>query len=399
MVSSLLRLLGQWSKFLVVRVASFAVLALIAVMLSVWFGQYIPREISGFVGEEAMNTIVDTIATSMLAVTTFSLSIMAAAYQTASASMTPRSRLVLRQDSVTQSVLATFVGAFLFSLVVIILRATPLIGESERFLLFCATLAVVVLMLVAILRWIWRLETLGSNDDTLMKLQDHACAAMEAYACAPALGGHVWTEAERDALHGAAHITAREAGYVQQIMENVLQDVAEKEDTLVYVAVSTGDYVVPGQVLLYAKGLSDEAEATLRLAFYIRPTRSFAQDPALGVQVMTEVASRALSPAVNDPQTAVDVANRLSAVFCVSSGVERTGEVCCERVWIIPQSLPEMFAQSYGVIVRDGAEQGEVLSAVRESLGRVVRHGGKRTGELAAKMLEELEPREAARAG
>ena len=388
MFSSLVRLAVQWSRFLLVRVVLFAMLALVSVAASLFFGDMIPQKISRFVGEEAMNTIVNTLAASMLAVTTFSLSIMLAAYQSAAGAMTPRSRLVLRQDRVTQSVLATFVGAFVFSLVVIILRATPLIGEKERFLLFCATVIVVILVLVAMVRWIRRLETLGANDDTLIKLERHAINAMKNFIQSPALGAHVWSACERDEMEGAPGVRATRPGYVQQIMEGILQEVAVEHDLFVYAVVRTGDYVVPGQTLAYAEGLPEKARDGLRRAFYIRSERSFEQDPRLGVQVMTEVASRALSSAVNDPQTAVDVAHRLSAVFCQKAG-KHSGKVTCGRVWVIPQDLGEMMRQSYGVIMRDAKGNEEVLEAARESLSRVARHGEERVAKLAEQMLED----------
>jgi uncharacterized membrane protein len=377
---SFVRLVRQYSRFLLVRVVLYALMALVAVASAILFGDYIPDSVTGFVGAEAMDAILTTLASSMLAVTTFSLSIMAAAMQGASGTLTPRSRLVLRQDGETQSVLSAFVGAFVFSLVTIILRATPLVGEKERFVLFCASVLVVCLVLVAIIRWIRRLETLGATDDTVLKLQARAEAAMKAYGAAPSLGAHVWTRAERDGMRGKSCIAAKRDGYVQQIMEELLQEVAKENDIFVYVAVSTGDYVVEGQPLVYADGsenLEITDQAKLREAVFLQQARGFDQDPQLGVTVLTEVASRALSPAVNDVQTAVDIVHRLSSVFLKAENGAH--ELRCSHVWIIPQALEEMFAASFDVIARDGADAGELMAAIVESLGRIEAMG---QGEL-----------------
>ena len=45
-------------------------------------------------------------------------------------------------------------------------------------------------------------------------------------------------------------------------------------------------------------------------AFTIGAERTFDQDPRFGLCVLAEIASRALSPAVNDPGTAIDVIGR-----------------------------------------------------------------------------------------
>ena len=161
---------------------------------------------------------------------------------------------------------------------------------------------------------------------------------------------------------------------------NALQEVAEENDTLAYVAVQTGDYVVAGQPLIYTEAgesLSEADQTKLREAVFLQQGRGFDQDPNLGVVVLTEVASRALSPAVNDVQTAVDVVHRLSSVFLKAG--EAQHEVRCTHVWIIPQSLEAMFAASFDVIARDGADAGELMAAIVESLGRIEAMG---QGEL-----------------
>ena len=60
----------------------------------------------------------------MLAVTTFSLNVMTSAYGSAANNVTPRATRLLREDPVTQNVLSTFIGSFLFSIVGIVVLKT-----------------------------------------------------------------------------------------------------------------------------------------------------------------------------------------------------------------------------------------------------------------------------------
>ncbi len=72
----------------------------------------IPESISVKVGAEAVDNILNILASSMLAVTTFSLSIMVTAYGSATTNVTPRATRLVVEDVTTQNVLATFIGSF-----------------------------------------------------------------------------------------------------------------------------------------------------------------------------------------------------------------------------------------------------------------------------------------------
>ncbi|MEJ1268514.1 DUF2254 family protein [Pantoea ananatis] len=79
-----------------------------------------------------MDNILNILASSMLAVTTFSLSTMVTAFGSATTHVTPRAMKLVVEDSTTQNVLATFIGSFLFSLVGIIALNMGAYGEQGR---------------------------------------------------------------------------------------------------------------------------------------------------------------------------------------------------------------------------------------------------------------------------
>lgn len=396
MIASFLNMLRRLSRRLVVRVLLIAALAVVALAFAVLFGQYIPQGWVAFLGDESLDAILTTLASTMLTVTTFSLSVMTAAFHNAAGLATPRARLVWREDHVTHSVLASFVGAFLFSLVAIVLRATPLVGPRESLVLFAFAIVVVAQVVYSILRWINHLETLGSMDATVSELERFALTSANTYAQNPCFGGHPMDQAPD--LSGCAPIEVRatRAGYVQFIYLDILQAWAEEsEEGAVLVEVQPGDYVFEGQCLLRAVHVEDRASLADE-AVVIAGTRSFDQDYRLGVTVLTEIASRALSPGINDPRTAVDVVNRLGSVLhkcCPAEDVR--AETQYDRLYFHPVALAELHRLSFDVIVRDGKGLAEVTGTIKRVLDTLEDLSGQAGQEAARdtrdRLLERLD--------
>ncbi len=82
--------LHQLTKRLWFRASLFSLLGIATALLAVVFKDYIPESLSARMGADAVDKILGIIASSMLAVTTFSLSTMVSAYGAASSGVTPR---------------------------------------------------------------------------------------------------------------------------------------------------------------------------------------------------------------------------------------------------------------------------------------------------------------------
>ena len=117
-----------------------------------------------------------------------SLSTMVTAYGAASSGVTPRATTLVMEDTTTQNALATFIGSFLFSLVGIIALSTGAYGAQGRVLLFAVTIAVVVLVVYTLLRWIDHLSKLGRVGETIDRVEKAAMAAIRQRAQWPCLG-------------------------------------------------------------------------------------------------------------------------------------------------------------------------------------------------------------------
>jgi uncharacterized membrane protein len=102
-------------------------------------------------------------------------------------------------------------------------------------------------------------------------------------------------------------------GAIQAIDFRGLGKWAHAHECLVVIRHPVGTFVSAGATLieLYGRDPGPDAEDRLRSMVALGVERTIEQDPAFAVRIMVDIAIRALSPAVNDPTTAVQVLNHL----------------------------------------------------------------------------------------
>lgn len=366
----------QFSRRLWVRAALISLLAVAAVASAGLLRDYIPEDFAARIGADSVDSILAILASSMLAVTTFSLTTMVSAYAAATSQVTPRATRLLREDTTTQNVLATFIGSFLFSLLGIVALATGLYGEQGRVTLFIFTLGVIALIVVTLLRWIEHLSGFGRVDDTTLRVENAATEALGNWVKTPCHGARLLEGPDDIPAHAQA-LHDRRIGYVQHIDVGKLQAWAEEHDGEVFVVALPGSYVEPTRPVAWVVG-GDASAELVEEAFIVGNDRSFYQDPRFGLAVLAEIASRALSPAVNDPATAIDVIGRAVRVLskCADSDGRPRGEVQCPRVYLPTLQMGDLFNDVFSPIARDGAALVEVHMRLQKALAILARMGG-----------------------
>ncbi|WP_376877510.1 DUF2254 domain-containing protein [Albirhodobacter sp. R86504] len=349
-----------------VTVVAYGVLGVFVALIGPLAGRFVPDGASYKLGADAVEPILEIVASSMLTVTTFSLSIMVAAYSAAAVTATPRALELLLKDRTTQRVLASFIGAFIFALVGIIGLQTTVYGDEGHFILFIATILVLTLIIVNLVRWVSHLTTFGRLGDTVERMENAAVAALETRMKDPYLGAHRAGEVPSEALE----VCALEVGYVQHVDIARLNGMAVAANLRVWLIAMPGKFVHPAAALVRIAGLDGpphlprealrEVEAAVHEAFTVAQRRTYDQDPEFGAITLAEVAQRALSPAVNDPGTAIDVIGRLLRIL--SGGSARAdADLRFARVWVPPLDRGAMLRQSLGPIAREGAACREVV--------------------------------------
>ncbi|KUG43543.1 hypothetical protein AL053_12540 [Pseudomonas savastanoi pv. fraxini] len=386
-------LLIRTTKRLWFRAGLFSLLGIVTALLAVVLRDHIPIDLPGKIGADAVDKILGIIASSMLAVTTFSLSTMVTAYGAASTGTTPRATTLVMEDTTTQNALSTFIGSFLFSLVGIIALSTGAYGAQGRVILFAVTLIVVVLIVYTLLRWIDHLSRLGRVGETIDRVEAATISALTDRCLRPYLGGCAYPEHPAQGLPMLT-IQSRDVGYVQHIDVPALEEFAQKHAALIYLEVVPGSFVNEGEPLVRIVRKSteswDEAKVVKILSaitFGVR--RTFEHDPRFGLSVLAEIASRALSPAVNDPGTAIDVIGRGIRAFNVQarSGKLEKPEIRCSCVHVRGLSVEDMFDDFFSPIARDGAALIEVNIRLVKALASLPHASPSLYGDVCARHI------------
>ncbi|MFC0677817.1 DUF2254 domain-containing protein [Lysobacter korlensis] len=360
----------QIARRLWFRATAFSVLGVATALFAGVARRYIPADIPGKIGAEAVDALLSILATSMLSVTIFSLSTLVAAHASATNHATPRATRLLSQDHTAQNALSTFVGAFLFSLVGLIALQSGLYSNGGLVVIYVATLAVIVLIVVTLLRWIDHVLRLGRVGETADRVEETAARAMRDRHEYPFLGGYPYP-AEDQMPSDTTPVYADRMGYVQHVDMSALHDLTRSGAVKVFVRSAPGAYVHPGRPLALLHGFMVEGDIDrARAAFNVGDTRSFDQDPRFGTAVLAEIASRALSPAVNDPGTAIDVLGRAARLMSIwTEPRERAGEGPKFPFVHVPETtVGELFDDLFTPIGRDGASMVEIGIRLQKTL-------------------------------
>lgn len=371
------------------RASLFSLLAIVAALLGIALSPYIPSDLPTKIGSDAVDNILGIIAASMLTVTTFSLSVMVSAYTAATSNVTPRATRLVMEDSTTQNVLSTFVGSFLFSLVGIIVLSTGAYGAQGRVVLFGATIVVIIFIVFTLLRWIDHLSRLGRVTETTALVEEAAAGAMRERHENPYMGGAMFRH-ETAIPARATPVHSSEIGYIQHVDIGALSELIGEQPGAIYLMAVPGEFVDPSVVLAWAVGVEhDDIETSVRACFSIGDTRSFDQDPRFGASVLAEIGSRALSPGINDPGTAIDVIGRAVRTLAIWTEPVEDHEPRFPKVFVPPIDIGDIFDDLFTPIARDGAALVEVGLRLQKAFLTLGRLDPERFGAHALRHSEE----------
>ncbi len=121
------------------------------------------------------------------------------------------------------------------------------------------------------------------------------------------------------------------AGAIQAVDSDSLVAWAREQDCLVVLRHGIGDFVPSGTKLIDVYGgkdLSCPTDRRLGEMVALGDERTIEQDPAFAIRILVDVANLALSPAVNDPTTAVQVLDYLGETLRLVGSTEAT-----VRIW------------------------------------------------------------------
>lgn len=252
---------------------------------------------------EAARALLGTLGSSMFTFVVFVCSALLVVVQLASAQLTPRIIAVVFRDPITRWSLTLFVFTFAVSLAALvrITAAVPLL-TAKLTTYSCAASLVAFLYLI---------DHVGKALRPSGALQATALLARKVIE-------HVYprrlAEVEESppeavgVLSGEPVLTVanRKDGVVLAFDVQGLVSMAQGAECVIEMVPQVGDFVAIGDPLFRVyQGGAALTEDALRQSVAVGQERTLEQDPALGFRILVDVASKGLSPAINDPTTAV----------------------------------------------------------------------------------------------
>ena len=344
--------------------AVFSALAVLTIALAFYVARWAPDELPFTISQDAVKSILAILATSLLTVSVFALSTLVAALASASAFTSPRAVSLIVEDRAAQTSISVFIGAFLFSILAILGLSAGIYSSAGRMLLFSVTLGVVVLVIVALIRWIAQISVIGRVGHTIDRVEAATAGALgnlvehPLFDCRPLEGESRGTP-----------IPANKLGYVQHFDAVHLQRLATEHDLQITISARPGAYVSAARPLLRVEGqVSEELASELVGTFVVGDQRNYDHDPRFGLVVLAEIADRALSPGVNDPGTAIDVIGTVTRLLSTWQPDSPRTSVVNDRIAVPPLNAQDLLEDAFRPIARDGAGLIEVMLRLLHSL-------------------------------
>jgi uncharacterized membrane protein len=149
---------------------------------------------------------------------------------------------------------------------------------------------------------------------------------------------------------------------------------ARREGAVIEVALAVGDTLVDGMPLLrvYGEGRS-VPERRLRRLVRLGGERTFEQDPKYALRILVDIAIKALSPAINDPTTAVQALDQIEDLLLrlgrvdLSAGRIRDAQGRLRLVFPVPR-WEDFLVLAFDEIRYCGASSIQVMRRLRALL-------------------------------
>lgn len=266
--------------------------------------------------------ILSTIAASMMTFTGLVFTITVVVLQLASSQFSPRVLRTFLRDRGSQVSLGVFTATFVYALIVLVQVRTGSVGP-----VFVPRLSVSVsfgLVLASLVAFVYLVDHVAQSIRVVNIIETVAAQTREAiddlhpeaYDAADGAAGDVELGTQRRVI-----ALERHGGVLAGLDIEGLVGLARRHDCLLRLVRNVGDYVVEGGPLVevYDGGDVLTCEQVLRQVDIARE-RTMRQDAAFGFRQLADIGEKALSPAVNDPTTAVQAIDRLHDLLARLAG-------------------------------------------------------------------------------
>ena len=254
--------------------------------------------------------IYSAVASGMIALTGIVFSLTFVMVQFSATAYSPRLVLWIARDPVVSHAMGVFTATFLYAIAALAWvdrggsGRVPLAGT----VLVTALLIVSVIMFVALIQRVGMLQVnrmLKFTANQGRKIIENLYQSLDTPRCQGS-GEMAASRRVQTLLHQG------EASILQEVNIPALVEIASRNGYTIELVASVGDAVLEPTPILRVLGVGAPiSENTLRSAITLGGERTFTQDPKYAIRLLVDIAIKALSPAVNDPTTAVQALDQI----------------------------------------------------------------------------------------
>ncbi|MFI6851364.1 DUF2254 domain-containing protein [Streptomyces sp. NPDC050416] len=259
---------------------------------------------------EDAKAVVNAVGSAMMTFIGVVFSISLVAVQMASGQFTPRVVRLFVRSRITKATFAVFLATFVLTLLV--LTSFDSAGDPRTVTTVPLVQSVLTLCMVALSLLLFVLYV--NTTLRLMRIS-HVIAriATESFRVAASMPVPTGGQNEAARLGSATAWVPHEgrAGVLRDVHITRIVRVARKHGVVLRLIPRIGDFVVPGMPVLAVHGGPVPPRRALRYAISVGVERTYHQDLGFGLRQLSDIALRALSPAINDPTTAVQALDRI----------------------------------------------------------------------------------------
>jgi len=266
---------------------------------------------------QIVQSILSDIATSIMTVVSIVFAILLMTLTLASTQFSPRILISFIRDRVTQWTLGVFLGTFSYCIAVLP-AATGAAGARTPVLSVTGAMALAAVCTGWLIYFIHHISNAISVNHIVDRIRRETeliiDELMPHQRKGPGIGDHIHADPQ-DLDYG---IKSRQSGYIRFIDLDRLMALAKEYKICLRLERRIGHYVPEGVVIMRTtRGhrVSEEREMRLLSAIDLGPIRTMQQDVEFGIVQIVDIGLRALSPAVNDPTTAISCVDQLTSIL------------------------------------------------------------------------------------
>lgn len=321
-------------------------------------------------------TFAGAIAAATLAFVAVVFATTLVAIQLAASQYSPRTVRIFIRSRITRVTLGLFLATFVFSLIILVSNRAS-VGSAKQFAPVVSVSVLLALTLATVLGFVVYLHTVVRTMRVQYLLEAIAAESRRAIEeNFPPASAYLDVESGQPDYSPRRLDYAGTAGVVSATDFHGLVTLCQRKKCWLELTVGAGEYLVHGTPIALVHGAAALDGQEVSKFFLIRGERTFVQDPAFGFRQLVDIAIRALSPAVNDPTTAVQAIDRIGDLLAISgTRPDPTGlRVDSEGAVRVKQKLRNfdgLLVLALTEIIRYGAGAPQVVRRLLEVLNEL----------------------------